>query len=153
MASRTIVTLVDDVDGSEASESITFAYRGVEYAIDLSESNAAALDESLSPWLQHAMRTGGRKDRSSSASNVTPISGDAALIRAWCAEQGIEVNQRGRIAAEIRDQYNNRDRIKGPVLAAAYEELKDEAVALVAEEAAQAAKPRAPRKPRIAKEA
>jgi hypothetical protein len=43
MASRTIVLLEDDVDGSEADETIEFGIDGTTYAIDLSDPNANKL--------------------------------------------------------------------------------------------------------------
>ena len=47
MAQRVNVVLVDDLDGNDATETVTFALDGVEYEIDLSEENAAKLRDSL----------------------------------------------------------------------------------------------------------
>src|SRR5262245_50504141 len=60
MAQKVQVILVDDIDGGEAEESVSFAIDGVNYEIDLSESNAVALREALAPWVGHARRVGGR---------------------------------------------------------------------------------------------
>jgi hypothetical protein len=43
MAQKTIVELVDDLDGGKADESLAFSLDGMEYVIDLSEKNAAKL--------------------------------------------------------------------------------------------------------------
>jgi hypothetical protein len=48
--------LVYDVDDDGATETVAFAYRGVNYEIDLSEKSAAALDEVLAPYLANARR-------------------------------------------------------------------------------------------------
>ena len=47
MATLTTVTVVDDLDGSEAAESVEFALDGVAYEIDLSEDNAEKLRDAL----------------------------------------------------------------------------------------------------------
>ena len=46
--------LVDDVDGSEASESVSFGFDGTTYELDLSEKNARKLREELGPWIKAA---------------------------------------------------------------------------------------------------
>ena len=61
MAQKTQVILVDDVDGSEANQTVTFALDGVSYEIDLNDEHAAALRESLEEWIGKARRTGGRR--------------------------------------------------------------------------------------------
>ena len=48
MASRTTVTLVDDLDGTEAEQSVLFGFEGVDYEIDLSSVHAQALRDALS---------------------------------------------------------------------------------------------------------
>ena len=42
MAQKTQVILTDDMDGSEATQTISFAYQGVNYEIDLNDDHAAA---------------------------------------------------------------------------------------------------------------
>ncbi len=111
MAQRTIVQLTDDIDGSEASESVSFSLDGTSYVIDLSEGNAAALREVLAPYVAAARRDSGRARRG----NVTHISSgrrgrstgdvDPKTVRAWAAENGIAISARGRIPADIVAQY------------------------------------------------
>src|SRR5215213_4306718 len=60
MAQKVQVILVDDVDGGEATETVSFALDGVSYEIDVSEPNAAKLRDALAPWVGHARRVGGR---------------------------------------------------------------------------------------------
>ena len=103
MSKKTIVTLVDDLDGTDAAETITFAFDGAAYEIDLSADNAAAMRAALEPYVKAARRTssgrrGGRS--SSSAGGVTPKE-----IRAWAAEHGIDVPARGRIPAGVHEQF------------------------------------------------
>ena len=51
MAQRTVITLVDDLDHKEIQadgQTITFAYQGIHYEIDLSEKNAKRFDKAMS---------------------------------------------------------------------------------------------------------
>jgi hypothetical protein len=113
MAQKVQVILVDDVDGGDASETVTFGLDGVSYEIDLNEENAAKLRESLSTWVGHARRVGGRasgggrRRSSGSGSGGSGGSGgtDTAAIRAWARENGHEVSERGRISAEVLSAY------------------------------------------------
>ena len=106
MAQKVQVTLVDDIDGSIADETITFALDGVSYEIDLSDGHAKALRESFAEWVGHARRAGGRRApaRRGTSRPATSAS-DAGKIREWARENGFEVSERGRISAEIREAY------------------------------------------------
>ncbi|WP_127842958.1 histone-like nucleoid-structuring protein Lsr2 [Actinomyces wuliandei] len=101
MAQKTQVILVDDVDGSEATQTITFALDGVTYEIDVNDEHAAALRESLEEWVAKARRVGGRRNTRRRPSG----SSDTQKIREWAREQGMEVSDRGRVSAEVRDAY------------------------------------------------
>src|SRR4051812_8592513 len=61
MAQRVNVVLVDDIDGSDAAETVSFALDGVDYEIDLSDEHANELREAISLYVGHARRTGGRR--------------------------------------------------------------------------------------------
>jgi hypothetical protein len=102
MSRETIVVLKDDLDGSEASESVRFTVRGTEYEIDLSERNAAAFDRALEKWVGAARTTSSRARgrRRTSGSKV-----DARAVRAWAAENGVSVSERGRIPASVVEQF------------------------------------------------
>ncbi len=53
MARTTTVQLIDDIDGSQAAETVRFAVDGRTYEIDLSTEHAEGLRHSLrssSPW-------------------------------------------------------------------------------------------------------
>lgn len=101
VAQRVQIILEDDYDGSEADETVSFALDGAEYEIDLSSENAAQLRESLSVWLAHARKTGGRRRRTTKSSEPSSPSD----IRAWAQSQGLEVSSRGRVSAEVREAY------------------------------------------------
>ena len=61
MAQRVNVVLVDDIDGADAAETVSFALDGVDYEIDLSEKHASELRNAFSLYVGHARRTGGRR--------------------------------------------------------------------------------------------
>ena len=108
MAQRVNVVLVDDIDGSDAEETVSFALDGVDYEIDLSDQHAGELRNALSLYIGHARRTGGRRKSGRRAS--TPAAADdggtsAAEIRAWARENGWDVPERGRVSAEVREAY------------------------------------------------
>jgi hypothetical protein len=99
MAQKTVVELIDDLDGGTAHHSLTFALDGVEYTIDLSDNNAKKLREGLAPFVERARRVGGRKQRGTSRRTVR-AGGDREqnqAIREWARQEGHEVSERGRI--------------------------------------------------------
>jgi hypothetical protein len=104
MAQKTIVQLLDDMDGGDADESVTFGLDGVEYAIDLSSKNAGKLRKALTPFVEKAQRVGGRKQRGGGTRSAVKAGGDRAqnqAIREWARTQGEKISDRGRIPAEL----------------------------------------------------
>jgi len=109
MAQKVQVILVDDVDGGEADETVSFALDGISYEIDVSETNAEAIREALAPWVGHARKMGGRSTARSrsSATKSRPAAERADLsdMRAWARENGYVVSDRGRVSSEVRAAY------------------------------------------------
>ena len=106
MAQRIHVTLEDDIDGSDASETIQFALDGVNYEIDLSDENAAKLRDSLATWVGHARRVGGRKQQSKASSTRGGGRSDLNAIRDWGRANGWTVSDRGRVSADLMKAYD-----------------------------------------------
>lgn len=102
MAKKTLVTITDDIDGSEDAQTVTFGFAGREYEIDLSEKNAAKLEKALKPYLEAGRRISptGRKSGRPAASSF-----DLTAVREWAAANGIPVAARGRVAASVLEQY------------------------------------------------
>ena len=106
MAQKVQVLLVDDLDGGEADETVTFALDGKTYEIDLTTTNADKLRGLLEPYVKGGRRTGGRASGArGKARAASGGSQDTAQIRAWAKENGLEVNDRGRVPASIREAY------------------------------------------------
>lgn len=110
MAQKVNIVLVDDIDESEASETVTFGLDGVNYEIDLNDEHAAQLRDALGPFIGHARRAGGqrRARRTGSSGSAAASSGGPTTkeIREWARENGHDVPERGRVAAEIREAYD-----------------------------------------------
>lgn len=107
MAQKVQVVLVDDLDNGPADETVTFSLDGVSYEIDLSHDNAAKLRDVLATYVGHARRVGtprraaGRRSRSGATGSSNP-----AAVREWAKSQGIAVNERGRISADLQAKYD-----------------------------------------------
>ena len=109
MAQRVNVVLVDDLDGGDAAETVSFALDGVDYEIDLSEKHAGDLRNALSLYIGHGRRTGGRRRKAPAGGTKAAAAAtggpSAAEIRTWARENGWEIPERGRVAAEVREAY------------------------------------------------
>ena len=128
MAQITQVTLVDDLDGGAAAESVTFSLDGKSYEIDLSEKHAAALRDAFAPFVSSARRAGG----SAAARQKTSMRAgrpreESAAIREWATGNGLDVSARGRISSTVLEAYENRG--KAAIAAAPVVELTVEAEA------------------------
>jgi len=101
MAQKVHIVLVDDLDGSDAEETVTFGLDGATYEIDLNSTNAAKLRDAVTPYVGHARRVGGRRGARKAANNGP----SAAEIRAWARSNGYDVPDRGRVSADVRSAY------------------------------------------------
>ncbi|AOS61186.1 histone-like nucleoid-structuring protein Lsr2 [Actinoalloteichus hymeniacidonis] len=113
MAQKVTVTLVDDLDGSKADETVEFTFDGAAYQIDLSSANAGVLRDALAGFVGHARRSGGRKrnvrpggDRADGGSTSAGDREQNQAIREWARKRGMKVSDRGRIPADVIDAYH-----------------------------------------------
>jgi hypothetical protein len=112
VAQKIQVLLLDDLDGGQATETVTFGLDGDTFEIDLSDSNAAKLRESLAGFVGAARkvaRTGSRpvgRPRSGRTGRASMDREQAAAIRSWAKKEGLQVSDRGRIPANIVEKYN-----------------------------------------------
>ena len=106
MAQKVQVLLVDDLDGSEATETVTFGLDGVSYEIDLSSGNAGKLREELAHYVEHARKAStsaaqARRRRPRSGAGRERVRESASGPR----RTAYKVNERGRIPANIVAEY------------------------------------------------
>jgi hypothetical protein len=106
MAQKTIVDVIDDIDGSPAEfTNVQFGIDGVSYEIDLSEKNLERLREVVKDFVAKARRVGGR-------AKLRPVgrqlaSDDPAKVREWALANGYELSDRGRIPNHIVMAYDD----------------------------------------------
>jgi hypothetical protein len=106
MAQQTVIELVDDLDGGEADETVSFGLDGVHYKIDLSDGNATKLRDELAMFVAHGRRAGGAGRRTRAAATSATDPEQNQRIRSWARESGFPINDRGRISAEIIDKFH-----------------------------------------------
>ena len=119
MASVTEVRLVDDIDGGEAAATVAFDLEGKNYEIDLSQTHATKLRDVLAPYVAAARRAGSSpaaRGRRTTAARPPADRQETAAIREWAAANGFAVSTRGRIAADVREAYENRNNTAGAAL-------------------------------------
>jgi hypothetical protein len=104
VAQKVQVLLVDDLAGSEATETVSFGLDGVGYEIDLSSGNAGGLRTELAQYVEHARKSGGAQVRRRRQRNGAGRE-QSARIREWARSHGHKVNERGRIPANIVAEY------------------------------------------------
>jgi hypothetical protein len=111
MAKQTVIQMTDDLDGSEATQSIEFSSRGKSYTIDLNDANASDFDDALAPYIAAAENSGGVQPsrssgrRTGAARQRASSDVDPKQVRAWAEANGVAVSPRGRIKADIVEQY------------------------------------------------
>lgn len=109
MAKKVQVLLIDDLDGGEADETITFGVDGVDYEIDLSNENAGSLREAIDKFVASGRRIGTpRGTRGTQRASRRGRGGegpDPKVVRQWAKENGIEVTERGRVPHAVAEQY------------------------------------------------
>ncbi|MCL2802657.1 MAG: Lsr2 family protein [Micrococcales bacterium] len=105
MAQRVQVLLVDDLDGSTATETVTFGLDGVTFEIDLAQQNAADFRAALAPWIQAGRKVAGKTGRAGATRR--PVDAETARMREWARANGYKVSDRGRISGEIQAAYRS----------------------------------------------
>jgi hypothetical protein len=99
---RSIETrLVDDLDGSDADETVTFSFEGREYEIDLSDDNAARLRNTLAVFVAAARRaeSGRRGGRAHTLGSRRPANATEhkVAIRTRASANGHDASERVRL--------------------------------------------------------
>jgi hypothetical protein len=96
VAQKVEVTLVDDLDGSPAVETVSFGLDGRHYEIDLSAANAKQLRKQMKAYINKKRTVAPPAPRQ-----------EAAAIRQWAKANGYEVAARGRIHRDVVQAYRN----------------------------------------------
>jgi hypothetical protein len=109
MAQKHIVQLIDDLDGGEAAETVTFGIDGATYEIDLSAKNAGKLRDSLAVYVASSRRsTRAGVSRRAGRSVARSDREQTQAIREWARKNGLQVGEKGRIPATILEAYHTK---------------------------------------------
>lgn len=106
---KAVVSLIDDLDGSEADVTIRFGYEGQDYEIDLNSVHAAEMRDKIGGYAEHARTV--RAQRPGHAPTRTAASRQySAQMRAWATEHGFAIKERGRVPVEVVQAYEEAQR-------------------------------------------
>lgn len=100
MSQRILTILEDDIDGSEAAETVQFGLDGTTYEIDLNEVHAKSLRAALEEFVEKARKTS-TKVGAKKSGGAKKGSKRNAEIRAWARANGHDIGERGRIPSEV----------------------------------------------------
>lgn len=105
MVQKTVVTLVCDIphDGEvDGTESVSFAFDGSAYEIDLCGAHSKEIREKLTAFADYA-----RKSAPAARIRRARVSAgrDSAEVRAWARQEGYAVSDRGRIPSKVISDY------------------------------------------------
>jgi nucleoid-associated protein Lsr2 len=116
VAQKVIVSLIDDLDGDKADETVEFGLDGKNYEIDLSSDNAGKLRNALADYVSAARRPGGRRRSGGAAAAAAAVARRPAVdreqnqaIRDWARKRGMKVSDRGRIPADVLESYHQEN--------------------------------------------
>ena len=107
MAQKVHIVLEDDLDGSPATETVSFGLDGKTYEIDLNDKNAGKLRDALAQYVGAGRSVGGaRRGGRKSESSATNLGPSAREVRDWARSNGFDVPDRGRIPADVRTAFD-----------------------------------------------
>jgi hypothetical protein len=117
VAQKVTVSLIDDLDGDKADETVEFGLDGKSYEIDLSTGNADKLRDALASYVAAARRPGGRRRSGGGAAAAATAAArrpsvdreQNQAIRDWARKRGMKVSDRGRIPADVLEAYHQEN--------------------------------------------
>src|SRR6476661_3936387 len=94
MAQKVNVILADDIDGSDAAETVPFGLDGTQYEIDLNSGHAQELREQLDLYVRKARKVAGPAGRAGAAGPAQTTSGTRRYAtgpgrRAWMSTSAV----------------------------------------------------------------
>jgi hypothetical protein len=108
VATKTVTTLVDDIDGSTDDVlTCAFGLGDASFEIDLNAAHREELESVLAKFVAVARPVGtGRPARTRRAEPAGRVDRDHShAIRLWAKDNGFEVSERGRISKTIVEAY------------------------------------------------
>jgi hypothetical protein len=115
MVHSVTVMLIDDIDQSQAAETVHFGVDGTAYEIDLSARHASELRSMLGRYISAARRAGQAPARARQPRRTRPRTQmdreQSRRIRSWAMERGLLASPRGRIPQHVTDEYEATMRV------------------------------------------
>lgn len=113
MAQKVIREFVDDIDGSPAERTFSFAVDGVFYEIDLSTQNIAEFTSAVGGFLESARKvkggsqsSRGPRSRGAGAGGARQSREQIRAVREWARRHGYSISERGRIPASVQQAFD-----------------------------------------------
>ena len=121
MAQKTVVELFDDLDGTDATETVNFGLDNDQYVIDLNQEHADELRDALAKFIGVARRV--RKDGQAVKQRKTRVRADAGdrqqkgAIREWARANShlipdVIVPDRGRLPKKVLEAFEAAHAVK-----------------------------------------
>lgn len=89
----TVISKRDDLDGAEGADEFHFSVGPKRYQIDLSEKNREAFERAIAKFIEKATLKEATGD------------GEMTKIRKWAKENGLKVNDKGRVSKDVVERY------------------------------------------------
>ena len=112
MAQKVITEFVDDIDGSPAERTFSFAVDGTNYEIDLSAENIAEFKSAIGGFIESARKVkgsrsgNGRRAHNAGANGGRQSRDQTRAVREWARRQGHNISDRGRIPSSIQQAFD-----------------------------------------------
>ncbi|MFD9815207.1 Lsr2 family protein [Streptomyces sp. NPDC059080] len=112
MAQKIRVRLVDDLDGSQADETVSFTFDGKPREIELSRENAAKFRALMEPYMlaSHPAKADNLAVKGAPAPTQASLREEAAAIRDWAYRHHLPINPLGRIPEKTRKAWERHTR-------------------------------------------
>jgi hypothetical protein len=115
MTQSITVVLVDDIDQSQAAETVRFGVDGTAYEIDLSATHASELRSMAGRYISAARRIRPAPAPARELRQPRPRAQtdreQSRRIRTWARETGLLASPRGRIPQHVVDEYQAATRV------------------------------------------
>lgn len=105
MAQRVETTLVCDLTGEQADETIEFGFEGKAYRIDLTRNHAEGFREIMADYVGAAAPIGMAAGKTRRVTGARRSREQTQAIREWARTQGHSVSERGRIPLQIQQAF------------------------------------------------
>ena len=106
MAKKTVIKIVDDIDGAELDEyeTVRWSVDGKNYEFDTSPAHAEEFRNHVATYVA-ASRVVGRGGAPRRAGGASRGTSNTRVVREWANANGFTVSDRGRIPADVLAAY------------------------------------------------